>query len=150
MPSVISVNDTSAVELGMKFQVSSAGQAKGVRFYKGPTNTGTHTGHLWSSTGTLLASVTFAAETASGWQQALFAAPVTLTPGTVYVISYHTSVGAYSANSNFFTAAVTNGPITAPSSASAGGNGVYIYGAAVAFPSNTYQASNYWVDVVFG
>ena len=150
LPSVISVNDTSAVELGMKFQVSSAGQAKGVRFYKGPTNTGTHTGHLWSSTGTLLASVTFAAETASGWQQALFAAPVTLTPGTVYVISYHTSVGAYSANSNFFTAAVTNGPITAPSSASAGGNGVYIYGAAVAFPSNTYQASNYWVDVVFG
>jgi hypothetical protein len=150
VPGTVSVNDTAAVELGMKFQVSSAGQAKGVRFYKGPKNTGTHTGHLWSSTGTLLASVTFAGETASGWQQALFPNGVALTAGTIYVISYHTSVGFYSANSNFFAAAVTNGPITAPSSVTAGGNGVYIYGSAVAFPKNTYQASNYWVDLVFG
>ena len=33
--------------------------------------------------------------------------------------------------------------------ASSGGNGVYAYGAASSFPSSTYQASNYWVDVVF-
>ena len=72
---------------------------------------------------------------ARGWQQALFATPVTLTPGTIYVISYHTSTG-YSANSNFFATAVTSGPITAPSTATAGGNGVHIYGSAVAFPSN--------------
>jgi Domain of unknown function (DUF4082) len=84
------------------------------------------------------------------WQQALFPNGVALTAGTIYVISCHTSVGFYSANSNFFTAAVTNGPITAPSSSVAGGNGVYIYGSAIAFPKNTYQASNYWVDVVFG
>ena len=30
-----------------------------------------------------------------------------------------------------------------------GGNGVYMYGPTSAFPSNTYQASTYWVDVVF-
>jgi hypothetical protein len=149
VPSVITVNDTAAVELGMKFSVSTAGSAKGVRFYKGPKNTGTHTGTLWSLTGTKLATVTFSGETSSGWQQALFATPFALTAGTTYVISYHTTVGFYSANANFFTAAVTNAPITAPSSGSAGGNGVYIYGAN-AFPNSTYQASNYWVDIVFG
>jgi hypothetical protein len=149
VPSVITVNDAAALELGMKFQVSVNGQAKGVRFYKAPKNTGTHTGTLWSSTGTKLATGTFTGETASGWQQALFATPVPLTAGTTYVISYHTTVGFYSANANFFAAALTNAPITAPSSASAGGNGVYIYGAS-AFPKSSYQASNYWVDIVFG
>jgi len=27
--------------------------------------------------------------------------------------------------------------------------GVYAYGASNAFPSNTFNASNYWVDVVY-
>ena len=30
-----------------------------------------------------------------------------------------------------------------------GPNGVYHYGSASALPSDTYHASNYWVDVVF-
>ena len=30
-----------------------------------------------------------------------------------------------------------------------GGNGVYAYGASSTFPTNTYNATNYWVDVVF-
>ena len=34
------------------------------------------------------------------------------------------------------------------SPASNGGNGVYVYGAR-AFPSATYNATNYWVDAVF-
>jgi len=30
-----------------------------------------------------------------------------------------------------------------------GGNGVFAYSASSTFPTNSYQASNYWVDVVF-
>ncbi|GAB3989243.1 hypothetical protein GCM10029978_113830 [Actinoallomurus acanthiterrae] len=30
-----------------------------------------------------------------------------------------------------------------------GGNGVYAYGATSAFPTGTYQSTNYWVDVVY-
>jgi hypothetical protein len=30
-----------------------------------------------------------------------------------------------------------------------GGNGVYIYSADSAFPTNSFKSSNYWVDVVF-
>src|SRR4051812_34250176 len=66
-PSVVADPDTAAVELGMKFRADQAGYITGVRFYKSSTNTGTHTGSLWSSTGTRLATVTFGPETASGW-----------------------------------------------------------------------------------
>jgi Domain of unknown function (DUF4082)/Bacterial Ig domain/Putative Ig domain len=147
VPAVVNVNDTSSVELGVKFTASTAGNITGFRFYKGSQDTGTHTASLWSTTGTQLATATFAGETASGWQTVSIA-PVAITAGTTYVVSYHTA-GHYSADGNYFAMAHVNGPLTAPSSASSGGNGVYVYSSAVAFPSNTYNATNYWVDVVF-
>ena len=39
------------------------GRVLGVRFYKGPGNTGTHTGSLWTATGERVATGTFADET---------------------------------------------------------------------------------------
>src|SRR5262249_19571099 len=71
--------DNSSVELGVKFRSDSAGYIKGIRFYKNGKNTGTHTGTLWSSTGTKLASATFKNETASGWQQVTFSTSVKIT-----------------------------------------------------------------------
>jgi Domain of unknown function (DUF4082)/Cadherin-like domain len=147
-PKVVTVNDSSGVELGVKFQATSAGKVIGVRFYKGSQNTGTHVGNLWSSSGALLATVTFTNETASGWQQATFSNPVALTTGATYIVSYHTN-GFYSADSNYFASALTNGPLTAPSSATSGGNGVYAYGSSSIFPTSNYNATNYWVDVAF-
>ncbi len=47
-------NDTSAVELGVKFRSDVDGFITGIRFYKTSGNTGTHTGTLWSSPGTNL------------------------------------------------------------------------------------------------
>ena len=44
------------------------GYITGLRFYKAATNTGTHVGNLWTAAGSLLSSVTFTNETASGWQ----------------------------------------------------------------------------------
>ena len=73
--------------------------------------------------------------------------PVTLAPGTVYVVSYHTTV--YSADDNYFANALTRGPLTAPANSRSGGNGVYAYGTSSTFPSSSYKASNYWVDVAF-
>src|SRR5690349_7365897 len=51
-PTVVSDSDNAAVELGMKFRADQAGSVTGVRFYKGAANTGTHTGSLWTTTGT--------------------------------------------------------------------------------------------------
>jgi hypothetical protein len=134
----------------MKFRSDVAGYVTGVRFYKSAANTGTHVGNLWSSTGSLLASVTFSGETASGWQQANFATPVLISPLTTYVISYFAPVGHYSADSPFFSGnSVDSPPLHALADGADGPNGVYQYGSASAFPSLTFSSSNYWVDVLF-
>jgi hypothetical protein len=39
--------------------------------------------------------------------------------------------------------------LSAPSNGASGGNGVYVYGAGGQFPSSSFNATNYWVDVVF-
>jgi hypothetical protein len=87
--------DSASVELGVKFSSSTDGWVKGIRFYKSQPNTSTptRTGKLWSSTGALLGSVAFAAETASGWQQATFATPIKITSGQQYTASYRAPVG---------------------------------------------------------
>src|SRR6185295_547753 len=59
-------NDGQGIALGMKFRATQGGVITGVRYYKGTGTTGTHTGHLWSATGTLLGTTTFTGETASG------------------------------------------------------------------------------------
>jgi hypothetical protein len=148
-PALITDNDPNAVELGVKFQSSVSGRITGFRFYKGPQNTGTHVAHLWSATGQSLGTATFTNETASGWQQVNLTTPVTITAGTTYVASYHTNVGLYSDDENYFAAAHTSGPLTAPSSSASGGNGVYAYGSSSSFPTNTFNATNYWIDIVF-
>jgi len=137
------------VEVGVKFRSTTNGFITGLRFYKGPTNTGTHVGNLWSSTGTLLGSVTFTNETASGWQQANLASAVAITANTTYVASYHTNAGGYAGDAAFFaTAGVNNPPLQALANGEDGGNGVYQYGPG-GFPSLSYNSANYWVDVVF-
>ena len=141
--------DASAVELGVKFRSDVNGFITGIRFYKGSTNTGTHVGNLWSSTGTKLASATFSGETASGWQQVNFKTPVAITANTVYVASYHTTKGHYSDDTGYFAAAGKDSPpLHALQDGVSGPNGAYKYGSS-AFPTNGYQSSNYWVDVVF-
>ncbi|MDP4263600.1 MAG: DUF4082 domain-containing protein [Bacteroidota bacterium] len=142
-------NDGLAIEVGVKFRVTQAGFITGIRFYKGAANTGTHIGHIWSSTGTRLGEATFTGETASGWQQVLFATPVAVATGTTYIASYFSSAGYYAASNPYFTTAVVNGPLRALADGEDGSNGVYIYATASAFPNLSYQSSNYWVDVVF-
>ena len=139
----IDPNDPNAQTSGVQFQAASSGYIAGVRFYKEPDNTGTHTGSLWTSAGTLLASGTFTNETASGWQELDFSSPVPVTAGTTYVASYFSSTGHPADTRGGLASAVTNGPLTALA-----GGGVYAYGASNTFPANTYQSSNYWVDVV--
>jgi hypothetical protein len=142
--------DSSAVEVGVKVRSDVAGYVTGIRFYKGTGNTGTHVAHLWSSTGTLLATGTFSGESATGWQQVSFASRVAITAGTTYVASYYAPVGRYAADAGFFaTAGVDNPPLHALEEGTDGADGVYRYGSGGGFPTSTWQSSNYWVDVVF-
>jgi hypothetical protein len=148
-PSVAAYSDSAPVEVGVRFSSDVSGSITGIRFYKGAGNTGTHVGNLWSSSGQLLASATFTGETASGWQQVLFASPVSISANTTYIASYHMTAGGYSVDRQSFTVAVVNGPLHALASTASSGNGLYAYSANSTFPSNTFESTNYWVDVLF-
>jgi hypothetical protein len=148
-PKSASDSDASAVEVGVRFHADKDGVISALRFYKGSGNTGTHVGHVWSSSGALLATQTFRSESGSGWQSVALANPVAIKAGQTCVASYHTSTGHYAGDNGYFTGhAVDNGPLHAPADTSAGHNGVYHYGAS-AFPTSSWKGSNYWVDVVY-
>jgi hypothetical protein len=148
VPTVLDTQDPNPAELGINFRSDVDAQIAGLRFYKSSRNTGTHVGHIWTSDGRLLAAATFTNETAAGWQQVMFSAPVAITANTTYVASYHTNVGHYSITKGYFDGlAVDAPPLHAPSSVAGSGNGVLGDGVS-AFPTTTYQAANYWVDVV--
>ena len=140
-PTVLSIADGTSLSLGVKFSPTLNGTISGVKFYKGPGNTGTHIGSLYTSTGTVLATATFTAESTTGWQAVVFASPVAVTAGTEYIASYTNPVGTYSAAPGAYSADVNVGPLHVPA-----GQGRYSYTSS--FPSNS-SSSSYLVDVVF-
>ena len=129
-------------ELGMRFVSSNAGLIQAIRYYKPSSETGTHVGRIWTSTGQLLATVTFTNETGSGWQQQTLATPLAVNAGATYVVSVNAN-SYYALTSNGFANPISNGGLTAPTSA-----GVFNYTPAT-FPSTVYQNENYFRDVVF-
>lgn len=132
-------NDSKTVELGLEFHSDLAGTVTGVRFWKDVSETGTHVGHLWDASGNMLAEVTVT-ETASGWQQATFPTPVTISAGTNYWISEFTADGTY--------VATVNWPYPADNSPLHGTAAAFHYFGG--FPdSPSLNNANYWVDVVF-
>ncbi|MGC1512491.1 MAG: N,N-dimethylformamidase beta subunit family domain-containing protein [Acidimicrobiales bacterium] len=150
-PGAIETGDTAAVEVGLKFRSDVKGFISGVRYYRGANVAGTRTGSLWKKDGTLLAQATFTGESATGWQQVTFSSPVAIAANTTYIVSYHTTTGAYAADLYAFkNAGVDSPPLHALKAGVDGGNGVYMYNATPKFPSNAApKQTNYWVDVVF-
>jgi uncharacterized protein (TIGR03437 family) len=140
---------TASTEVGAKFQASVAGYILGLRFFKGPSNTGVHVGKLWTKGGTSLASVQFVNETAYGWQEAYFPNPVAVAANTTYVMSYRAGSGHFSLNPNYFrTSSFGSGPLTALKDGLDGPNGVYTYNFP-GMPDASSSGANYWVDVIF-
>jgi hypothetical protein len=148
VPPLSDSGDSASVVLGVKFTADVDGSIIGLRFYKAPTNTGTHIGTLWSAGGDVLRQATFAGESASGWQVLTFDTPVAISAGTTYVASYIAPNGHYAITLGAFYAAITNPPLRALSTL-AGNNGVFAYSSVPTFPTGTHNASNYWVDVLF-
>ena len=141
-------SEGSDLELGVKFRASTDGYIKAIRFYKQGSMGGTHTGRLWTSGGSEMGSVVFTGESASGWQEMSFPSPIAVTADTLYVASVSMVDGNYTSTANYFTSNITNGPLTAPSSASVGGNGVFNVNTG-SFPSSSFNSANYWIDVSF-
>jgi hypothetical protein len=158
-PAGVDSGDGHSIEVGVKFTTDTFGTVSGIRFYKSTKNTGTHVGNLWTSTGQLLGRVTFSGESASGWQQASFSQPVAITPGTTYVASYYAPVGHYAQDDGYMfnapapapdgNASLDSPPLHALRSTPSNPNGLFSYTTSTTFPSSTFNAENYWVDVAF-
>lgn len=144
VPSVPNFTDSVPYELGMKFRSATAGQISAIRFWKAPSETGTHIGKIWTATGTLLESVTFTNETASGWQEQALSTPVNIQANTTYVVSVNVNA-YYVATYDELGSPIVNGDL---SSVADGNNGVF-NGTPGAFPTNSYRNTNYFRDINF-
>jgi hypothetical protein len=129
-------------EMGMKFTVDKAMKLTGLRFYKDAGETGTHVGRLWNASGTQVGSATFAGETASGWQRATLASPVTLTANATYTVSVGLN-RRFVMTAGGLSAQIDSGPLHSVTTT----NGVF-GNAAGTFPAQSYASSNYFVDPV--
>jgi len=141
-------NDDVPYTFGVRFSTSVTGFVKGVRFLtSGDVSAvpGNYTGQLWTNTGTLLASGTFAGPiTPDSWQELLFTEPILIAAGTPYVASYNIGTSNfYASTTGGLTGPFTNGTVTALA-----GGGLFIPGTPVAFPT-TATNNNYWADVIF-
>lgn len=136
-------------EVGVKFTSSEAGEVTGIRFYKQTWMGGyLHVGHLWSSSGTLLATAAFTNETSYGWQQVNLSNPVPIQANTEYIVSFSTGGGYFGITTGYFNGGgASNGPLQAPSESTPGGDGVYNY--AGYFPNVDGSGMNFWADVAF-
>jgi hypothetical protein len=144
VPSIPNATDSVPYELGMKFRSATGGQISAIRYYKASSETGTHTGRIWTSTGTLLTSVIFTNETASGWQNQALTTPISIQANTTYVVSVNVNA-YYVFTSEGLVNSIVNGDL---SSVADGNNGVF-NGTSGAFPTNSYRNTNYFRDINF-
>jgi len=148
-PATLDSGETSSTEVGVKFSSETYGAVTGIRFYKAAANTGTHVGSLWSATGTQLATATFSGESASGWQQVNFSSPVYILPNTTYVAAYLAPKGHFSITSSAFASSGTSNPPLSAIANPVSADGVFALSTTTTFPTSTFSATNYWVDVDF-
>ena len=84
---------------------------------------------------------------------------MTVQPGQTYVASYFAPNGHYSATPGYFyrspsppphgLAMTDSGPLHAVRNMGAATNGMFRYTGSPSFPISSFDASNYWVDVVY-
>jgi hypothetical protein len=140
--------DYAAVTLGVKFWSTQPGTISAITFYRGTASPGGYVARLYSASGDVLGEVTMPQESdpVPGWQTATFSTPISSSPKKTYIAAYYAPSGQHADDYYGLRHGVTTGPLAAPASWTVGGNGVYFYGNG--FPQSTWEASNYFVDVL--
>lgn len=157
----------SSLSLGFSFMVAVPGTVTDFRYRAHSTNvTGSYEGGLYQITdedppagigdGTLLGSATFGALTAGAWNTVAAGAGIAVDEDISYRARVHTTAARYVARGNFFAAGnITRGNIrglqdgAAPPGLTSIRNGTYFYNATPTYPQDAFNASAYFVDVVF-
>jgi hypothetical protein len=145
----------------VKFKATVDGMISAIRYFRATGDNATvgETVQLYSlspdggtTPGTLLGQGTFSGTPAAGWTEVQLTSPVAITANTVYVATYYSPTGFYTNTDNYFTSQVIHGPLVALADSVQSPNGLYLYDLTAAgpqYPTSSFVASNYWVDVVF-
>jgi probable HAF family extracellular repeat protein len=143
-PSTEAEQDSKSVELGVRFRSRVAGEITGIRYFLGQQSGPVDSVSLWDDKGQLIATTKTDFQRGGEWNRVDFTAPVKIEASRTYTASYHSRSGYYPVSENFFKQPLLRDPLEVPQN-----GGVYKYGTTSRFPTRTYKASNYWVDVVF-
>ncbi len=157
--------DASPYTLGVQFSVSQAIPLTGIWFYSGsgatalPAECVIFDADTQTQVGsTLNTSATWSGAAGSGWVKCAYSGSASLSAGIHYVAAvFYNSTGAYwysdTNTSGFWTtgpgaSGVTNGPLSAPNSASAlNGQALYNAGSGLTFPASSVSGYDFGVDV---
>ena len=165
-PSLLDVNNGAAITVGATIVFAADGQVTAIRFWAPGTNTGTYTGALYevtsdddpagSGTGDLLVSAAVASgNITAGAFNDITVASVDVTAGTYYRAAVHCTSGRIVATgAAFASAAITNGNVTDIQHGTATPlgtlhNGAFTEGVSLSYPATSFNATDYFVDVVF-
>jgi len=157
------VSDSENYTLAVEFYVTDPGcSLTQIHFWaSGTVTSSNHACRLYSvtdpTTGTLESgsSKAFASPLQAGWNTVTLDAPIALTEDQRYRAAvYFTTDNGYTATGTYWAGAgggasgITNGPLTAPNEAGATGNDQCSFAVGSdAFPTGSFGAGNYWVDV---
>ena len=152
--------NTGKYAFGVQFSVSQSVTLTGIWWYSGsaavtlPTACALYNANTGAQiASTLNNSPTWSGAAGSGWVKCTYSGPA-LSSGTNYVAVVQNAASDYYQVGNYWTSGggasgLTNGPLTAPSSASAvNGQMTYVAsGGSIAFPTSTVSGYDFGVDV---
>lgn len=140
-------------ELGVRFTPNDDATVATIRYWRGEADAEDVDARdltLWDADGAILSRtrvVSLPGET--GWRAADLPEPIPLKAGAVYVASYATD-GHYAFTESFFAGGVTQaGGVLATAQTGVFSDSDGAGGGPGTFPTRTWRASNYWIDVVF-
>lgn len=136
----------SAYELGTVFRTLSDGNITKVRIYTNASESGAHQVRIWDG----VSSSPLASQTwnitggTAGWKELTLSTPLRVQANMTYTVSVSNSSDRwYAATNQGFSSPINNGNLV-----TFAGSGVYSTSSG-ARPTQTYQNSNYFRDVVF-
>jgi len=136
-------NGTANCVVGQIWKPGYNGNINALLFYKGASDTGTHTAFVFrESDQALLGSQAFTGETASGWQTCTFSSPIAVLANTNYRIAVSHVTGNWPYMTGGATAYPNMGSVMSVL------NGCYALSSQTAYPNNT-SGDSYLIDVQF-
>jgi hypothetical protein len=147
-------DNNNAVTLGSRFHVLTTAYGVGLTYWRGVASPGTKTGCVFLSGSPVAGTnVTFVDTGIEKFEIALFAAPVQFNVVVQYTAAVLFPQGTASFTANYWTSGpgsggITQGPLHAPNSASAGGQGVFANGGTLTNPTSSFNGANYWISPI--